>query len=350
MKQDLLRAQMFAKRRIARALNYSPGSSISLDRHEKSSTVLNERIEMYSNSSTVEIHDPRSELPRGHYFQQRFAYHAQDVILEPKQGLLYSAEGALVEESTNWPIFQMYDSFPWNPKANVKTLEIESAIFLPSSAFWHWLIEDLPPTIFALGLDFNSPILVAMDPPKYVRDFLATLDREVIFLDGPVKVNSVTFVGKGQDSGWPHPKDLDVVQSYDPFAQARHVSSAPEKIYISRRASRRSPSNEVEIEELFLSRGFRVVRLEEMNLLDEIRLVSGVSFIAGVHGAGMTNMIWMPPESKLFDIANDDYWTESPHRAAHMLGIEYDYSIYKGELTGAVSIVEIARKLDSFNR
>lgn len=350
MKQDVLRARMLAKRKIARALNYSPGNSISLDRHEKPNTVANERIEVYSNSSTIEIYDPRSDLPRGHYFQARFAYRAENVILEPRQGLLYSPDGALVEESTNWPIFQMYDSFPWNPKNNVKTLEIESAIFLPSGAFWHWLIEDLPLMIFALGLNSNSPILVAMDPPKYVRDFLATLDREVIFLDGPVKVKSLIFVGKSQDAGWPHPKDLEVVVGYGPFAQARHFSPTPEKIYISRRASRRSPSNEVEIEELFQSRGFRVVRLEEMNLLDEIRLISGVSFIAGVHGAGMTNMIWMPSESKLFDIANDDYWTESPHRAAHMLGIEYDYSIYKGELTGAVSIEEITRKLDSFNR
>lgn len=350
MKQDVLRARMLAKRKIVRALNYTPGNSISLDRHEKPSTVSNERIEMYSNSSTVEIYDPRSELPRGHYFQQRYAYRANNVILEPKQGLIYSSEGTLVEESTNWPIFQMYDSFPWNPKNNVKTLEIESAIFLPSSAFWHWLIEDLPPTIFALGLDSNSPILVAKNPPKYVRDFLTTLDREVIFLDGPVKVNSLIFVGKSQDSGWPHPKDLDVVVNYGPFAQVRDFSSAPGKIYVSRRASRRSPSNEVEIEELFLSRDFRVVRLEEMNLLDEIRLMSSVSFIAGVHGAGMANMIWMPPESKLFDIANDNYWTESGHHATYMLGIEYNYSIYKGELTGAVSIEEVRQKLDSFNR
>ena len=297
MKQIALRGKMFAKRKIAKALGYHPDRSISLERREKPCHISNEKIETYSDSSATEIYDPRSESLQGHYFQQRNAYLVKDVIIEPKQGLVYSCTGELIEESTNWPIFQFYNSFPWNPKKNITHLHLESVIFLPSSAFWHWLIEDLPLAIFALGINSSSPLLVARNPPKYVSDFLETLDREIIFLDGPVQVNSLIFVEKSQDAGWPHPKDLEVVVNYGPFVQAKQLTPALKRIYISRRASRRSPKNEVEIEEFFQSHNFEIMHLEEFDLVDEIRMMSGVSFIAGVHGAGLANLIWMPRES-----------------------------------------------------
>ena len=345
MKQNALKGIMLAKRKITRTLGYRPGKSISLERHERPCLVSNEKIETYSDSSFIEIYDPRSESLKGHYFQNRSVYRVKNIILEPKQGLVYSSSGELIEESTNWPIFQLYNSFPWNPKKNVAHLHLESAIFLPSSAFWHWLIEDLPLAIFALGTNPSSPLLIARNPPKYVSDFLKTLDREVIFLDGPVKIDSLILVGKCQDAGWPHPKDLEVVRNYGPFVQVKQLNSVQKRIYISRRASKRSPKNEVEIEELFQSHDFEILRLEDFNLVDEIRMMSGVSYIAGVHGAGMANMIWMPKKSKLLDIANDNYWTESVHRAAYLKEIGYNHFIYSGELTGKVSIKGLAQKL-----
>ena len=122
MNQNFLRTRLKAKREVVRAAGYVPGRSISLARHERPSTVSHDILSSYSDASTIEIHDPRSNILRGHYFQSRNAYLVRDIIFEPRLGLIYSSHGELVEESTNWPIFQFYNSFPWNPKGNLKQL------------------------------------------------------------------------------------------------------------------------------------------------------------------------------------------------------------------------------------
>lgn len=350
MKQDLLRAHLKLKRDMVRATSYRPGNSVSLYRHEKPNRVSHDVIGPYSASFAVEIYDPRSELIRGHYFQARNAHVLRNVIFEPRLGLVYTVEGELVEESTNWPIFQFYNSFPWNPKKNLTKLNLPSAIFLPSSAFGHWLMEDLSLTIFALSLDANAPILVAKNPPKYVCDFLKIVDREIIYLDGPVQISSLIIVQKNQDSGWPHPKDLETLRQYAPFLLTRQQSIPTRKIYTSRRGSKRSPGNESQIEEIFRDHGYEVFQMEHFDLMDEIRLMSETSVIAGVHGSSLANIVWMPPGGAMLDIANDNYWTEAGHRLAHLRESAYHSVIYKGEFNSNIESQEIEKAIVAMSR
>ena len=119
MKQHLLRARLKLKRELVKAVGYKPGDSVSLNRHEKPNSVSYEVIRQYAESESLEIYDPRSGLMKGHYFEARNAYLVQDVIFEPRLGLLFTKEGFLIEESTNWPIYQFYNSFPWNPKTEL---------------------------------------------------------------------------------------------------------------------------------------------------------------------------------------------------------------------------------------
>lgn len=343
MKQNFLRASLKLKRSVVRSVGYKPGNSVSLTRHERSSTVSHEIKGFYSAPFEIEIYDPRSELLRGHYFQGRNAYVLHNVIFEPRLGLVYTSVGDLVEESTNWPIFQFYNSFPWNPKKNLKKITLPSAILLPSSAFGHWLMEDLPLTIFALTLDANAPILVASNPPKYVSDFLKIVDREVIYLDGPVQINSLILVQKNQDSGWPHPKDLETLNQFAPFLSTKQQTIPTRKIYTSRRGSRRSPCNESQIEELFRGYGFEVFQMETLDLLDEVKMMSETSVIAGVHGSSLSNIIWMPRGGAMLDIANDNYWTEAGHRLAHLQESAYHSVIYKGAFNSRIESHEIEK-------
>lgn len=337
---------MYAKRKLVELLRYNPKQFVSLERLERPSRVQAERICEYSKSSAVEIIDPRNGSLKGHYFQERFTFLIRNVIIEPMQGLIYSEEGALIMESTTWPLPHAYSSFPWNPGNNLKRLHIKAGILLTSNAFWHWLIEDLASTIFALQIDSNSPILVADNPPKYVLDFLATVDREVIFLKGPVQVDSLILVGKGKDSGWPHPIDLDILSEFKPFTQANQANSPPKRVYVSRRASKRSPENEEEIERMFSARNFEILRLEDLNLLDKIELLSNVSFLAGVHGAGLGNLIWLKKDSNVLDIANENYWTESIHRAAFLKDVNYNFLVYEGSFDNSISIEELENALN----
>ena len=345
MDQDTLRIYLRVKRELILALGYVPLATVSLERREKLTSIRYNIQSKYSDSSVIEIFDPRSNKIKGHYFHERNEYHVQDVILEPKQGLIYSNDGELIEESTNWPTSYLYNSFPWNPKKYIKRLRMESAIFLPSSAFGHWLMEDLPLFISVLESNLDSTVLVSRNPPKFVSDLLHTLDREIVYLDGPVRVDSLVFIQKNQDSGWPHPRDLEILNHFAPFEAVKSKGAQSKNIYASRRGSKRSPMNEIEIENLFKGHGFEVHQMEKLNLFDEIRLMSETLRLAGVHGSGLSNIIWMPPGGTMLDIVNNNYWTEAGHRLAFLKLSKYEFMTYQGTLQGEVNIGALETKL-----
>jgi hypothetical protein len=349
MKQNTLRAKLRLKRNLFSVLGYKPGKSVSLVRTETLCGTKNEIITKYDESFALDLHDPRSNKNIGHFFQERNVYKLHDVILEPKNGLVFTTDGKLIEESTNWPIFQMYNSFPWNPKGKIQKLDLDSAIYIASSAFGHWLMEDLPLTLFSMSLDRNLPLLVSSRPPKFVRDFLEIAQREVIYMDGPVRLNSLIMVQKNQDSGWPHPKDLSTLNNFEPFQIVGEEIRPLKKIYASRRGARRSPKNEVEIEKLFLDKGFEVHDLGEFDLKSEIRLMKETLILAGVHGSALVNNIWMPRGGTMVDIVNENYWTEAGHRLAQLNENYYKYLVYKGGYRDEVDLKDVVQLLEGLD-
>jgi len=206
-------------------------------------------------------------------------------------------------------------------------------------------MEDLPLFISVLESNLNSTVLVSRNPPKFVSDLLDILDREIVYLDGPVRVDSLVFIQKNQDSGWPHPEDLETLNNFAPFKSVKSEVTQSKNIYASRRGSKRSPINEIEIENLFKGYGFEVYQMEKLNLFDEIRLMSETLRLAGVHGSGLSNIIWMPHGGTMLDIVNNNYWTEAGHRLAFLKLSKYEYLTYEGTLQEEVNIGLLETKL-----
>lgn len=343
------RIEAFLRRKAVQFLGFNEVSSVGIERGNSKALLNFETICQYSNGYATEIFDPRISSTRGHYYQERSAYLVKNVILEPRQGLVYSAAGELIDESTSWQTAHVYNSFPWNPKKDVRELLLESAIYITSNTFYHWLIEDLASTIFCLGLNPTSPILVAKNCPPFVLDFLNTTNREIIFLSGPVKVKSLMMVARGKNSGWPHPRDIKELLSYQPFALALKEQIPDRGIYISRRNARRSPANEIEVEEAFRNLGFEVIELEKLTLLDQISSLSQARIIAGVHGAGLTNAIWQKKGSKVLDIVNENYWTECFHRLCALKDVQYVFHVCEGRIQDAIALPGLVRQIEELH-
>ena len=348
MRQNSLRAKLRIKRELIKAFNYIPGNSISLRPRQRQCEVENEIIGTYSDSNLLEVFDPRNGIVAGHFFQDRRVYQVKNIILEPKQGTVYSMGGELVEESINWPIHQFYSSFPWNPRGSLPKIKIVKGICLPSSAYGHWIMEDLPLFIFVLEQHRDAIVLVSKNRPKFVTEFLETIDREIIYLDGPVIVESLILVEKHRDAGWPHPRDIEILDTYFPFSTKKYVGAPTKKVYASRRGSKRTPKNELQLEKLFEKSGFEVFRLEELNFIDEIELLSGVSHLAGIHGSGLGNIIWMPKGGNLLDVPNSSYWTSANHRLADLKDARYDFLLYEGAFDAEIPLSDVAVKLEKF--
>jgi hypothetical protein len=347
MQTNSLRAKMYFRRKLFQKLQFKPFNSISIHDREKPSDISKEFLANYSQSSTHEEIDFRNGHKRGHYFAERNVYLVKNVILEPRQGILYSEFGKLITESTTWNPLHQYFSFPWNFKKFSRLLEIEEAIVLSSNPYGHWLLEDLPTTIASMNLKPNAPILVSRNHPKYVKDFLATTNRKIHFLDGPTKISSVILVEKSSDSGWLPKADLDTLHNYPPFSAAMKSNSGKRlKIYATRKGLKRSPINEDHIEKLFLKFGFEVYDLARLDLLKEISLLADTEILSGLHGSSFANIIWMKENSMNLEIVNRNYWTEYDLNTKYLgLNLRREKYTYSGEPSGAVPLEELELKL-----
>jgi capsular polysaccharide biosynthesis protein len=87
------------------------------------------------------------------------------------------------------------------------------------------------------------------------------------------------------------------------------------RIYVSRsKASGRRITNEEEILPILASRGFVRVELEEISLSAQIALFAGAEALVAPHGAGLTNLIWCAPQTKILEVfsplyVNLCYWS-----------------------------------------
>jgi capsular polysaccharide biosynthesis protein len=118
--------------------------------------------------------------------------------------------------------------------------------------------------------------------------------------------------------------------------------SPAKRLYLSRaKASGRKVLNEEEIVPLLSRRGFVRVTPEEMSLVDQIVLFSEAEAIVAPHGAGLTNLVWCAPETKVLEIFSPLYVNLCYWAIASLTHADYYYLL--GSAEGLVSNVADAR-------
>jgi capsular polysaccharide biosynthesis protein len=100
-----------------------------------------------------------------------------------------------------------------------------------------------------------------------------------------------------------------------------------ERVYISRgRARKRRIVNETAVADLLSEFGFQVVYAEELTFEQQVRLCSRTRYLVSNHGAGLTNMLFLPEGAAVLelrhqtDATNNCYFT-----LASALGLNYFY-------------------------
>lgn len=78
----------------------------------------------------------------------------------------------------------------------------------------------------------------------------------------------------------------------------------PKRVYINR--TTRRLNNEEEIQAALKRAGFAVVTLEQMTLDQQCQLFSGAEIVVGFHGAGLTNLVFAGPQTRVIEIVDRD--------------------------------------------
>ena len=69
--------------------------------------------------------------------------------------------------------------------------------------------------------------------------------------------------------------------------------------------------NEKELFNKLKKIGFKLVYFENLSFEDQISIASNCKIMVGYHGAGLTNLLFMRPRTKVFEIINKFY--DHPH-------------------------------------
>ena len=245
-----------------------------------------------------------------HNFAPRFYISLENCFVDAKNSLYYDSNQSVIEESTPWSKDHLVNSgIPKPIVKNRKTSTIKDSgnVLLSSNGFYHWLIEDLPIYLHAKLIDPSLSTLVFRNRPPYVQDFLDHFKIEYSEVNRFTKVDDLSFISRGNDTGWPHSFDIDILRQL--FLEITESTKSNECFYISREFSSRSPKYEKKLVSILKANGWKILYLERLSLIQQARVISTARVVCGVHGAGLANIVWMKHGTKVIEIGGDEFRT-----------------------------------------
>lgn len=133
----------------------------------------------------------------------------------------------------------------------------------------------------------------------------------------------------------------------------QHVTSR--RVYVSRaKARQRKVINEQEITSMLAKKGFSIVSFEDCDFKEQVVLMRDLEILLGIHGAGLTNMLFMRPGSVVVELQKNPELDEPSvlyRDLAEALGLSYNVIFCdaggEGNIYSADIIVD-KEKLSSF--
>jgi hypothetical protein len=201
---------------------------------------------------------------------------------------------------------------------------IPKAIFLPIphaiDNYYHVLAEMIYPLRFAAMVDEKIPIVYSEDRLNLLRFFAKRLnidfDRFISFRElEKISVDQALIIDKGS-----HYWGFDYFSFFNWSINKGRAAYYPDKlIYISRSRSRRSFTNELELEDFLRKFGAIIVHAENLSISDQIELFESAGCIIAPHGAGVTNIIFSNRRARLLEIfernfVNPDFYLRTRHQ------------------------------------
>ena len=271
------------------------------------------------------IFDGRSIVRSG---PARHTYQLSNVAITPHEGLIFW-NGKLIDESTAWPRYEILatQSIPSSQRVARLTRLPGVIIPLPSSSYYHWLVEDLPSVIASLQFNSEARLLMARDSASYVRAFSEFSGRETIQLNSRALAEGAVFTSKAGIVGTPQPADVNLLRGYVRDLGLLKKRNEDAKIYISRRFSSRPLPNELRIEEQFIDQGFEVIHLETLSWEEQLATCSKANVIVGPHGAGLANALFAEEGTILHEIILASYPNNCFELMASAAGLRYSRTV-----------------------
>jgi hypothetical protein len=200
-----------------------------------------------------------------------------------------------------------------------------------STNYYHWMFEVLPRLhlIQASGINVNRYI-ANYEPEKYPYQNETLLriginPNQIIITDHHFHLKASNLIVPSQPYFFPTLWAYNYLRTM--FLQDHALKDEEKKrIYISRKKNRRI-LNEEEIMKILIKYNFIKVELEKMSVEEQVKLFSSSEVIVGPHGAGLANLAFCSPGTKVFEIFPPTYITCLYWLVSSLGRLDYHYLI-----------------------
>ena len=205
--------------------------------------------------------------------------------------------------------------------------------------FGHWLVDCVPQAAVlatvapdALGAEASAKAATILLPgplkpfQKWALLELGLREDQLVPWDGSAVSceRLLVFESDGRAGGG---RPLSALLQLRSRLRADAGNRGTRRIYVSRRDARnrrRWVGNQAEIEAVFRSRGFEVLSMAECPLDEQARIFREARIVAGISGAGLTNLIFSAPGTHAIVLLSDSlirWYAESGSRSLWARGV-----------------------------
>ena len=176
-----------------------------------------------------------------------------------------------------------------------------------TAGYYHWLTESLPRS---LVLRETHPEVIPLLPSRKYAPYVESLkaigfDRIDFFPESKNAICSdCAFTDSPSRFATTNPALLARMKEII-FQNIRQSADEPasEIVYVSRRKARgRRVVNEPELLANVADLGVREVAFEDLSFVEQVKLMAKTRLLIGIHGAGLTNLMFMPPGGSVIEL------------------------------------------------
>lgn len=192
--------------------------------------------------------------------------------------------------------------------------------------YYHFLSETLPRVLHITRLHSDVTFVTSQNPPAYVGQVLHSLDiRFRILARGTLLKADRTLLCDHPFRFWPRLTDLHALRTAFADELSRDAVSDGRIVYVSRSRSSRSLGDEQKLERALKNNGVEVFFLETMPLREQIRVISNARMVISPHGAGLADIAFMNPQTRVLELSSGEGFEQCYRRMAAALQLRYSY-------------------------
>lgn len=198
-----------------------------------------------------------------------------------------------------------------NSSSNKETIFIEKGLWTidsRSNQYFHWMTDAMQRIFNAKEYSPKYPIILTSNfkDKSFINETLEILGLDAVYIDHEkhYKFKNLLMSERVSPAGNYRKEIINNIASE--FINSQPIiekNNEYNRIWVSRQnAGRRMINNFSEVKKILKKYKFKVIEFEKYTFAEQVRMSMNCQVLGGVHGAGLTNMMFMNKRSKIFEV------------------------------------------------